>query len=182
MVFAKQNAPRGKRGDPLAFPLVPSRVTNSIFDLTPEELRDAGIRLVLADLDNTLVSYEEHLPSPALRRWKASLEVAGIRLFVISNSRKNHRCPDFCAALSVSCIRHAGKPGIAGFRRALEEAGVPPQAAIMVGDQIFTDIWGANRAGVHSVLIKPIAIGKNPLRAVRYAVETPFRLAGKHRR
>lgn len=182
MSCEKQNAPRGKRGDPLAFPLVPSRVAGSIFDLTPEALRAAGVRLVLADLDNTLVSYEEHLPSPALRRWKEALEGAGIGLYVVSNSRKSRRCPDFCAALGIPCVRRAGKPGTAGFRRALEETGVPPQAAIMVGDQIFTDIWGAGRAGIRSVLVKPIAIGKNPLRAVRYAAETPFRLAGKRRR
>ena len=166
----------------MAFPLVPAHVAGSIFDLTPEALRSAGIRLVLADLDNTMVSYEERLPSPALRRWKEALDAADIRLFVVSNSRKSPRCPDFCAALDIPCVRHAGKPGISGFRRALEETGIPPEAAIMVGDQIFTDIWGANRAGIRAVLVKPIAIGKNPLRVVRYAAETPFRLAGKRRR
>lgn len=166
----------------MTFPLVPARVVGSIFDLNPDALQAAGIRLVLADLDNTLVSYEEHLPSPALRQWKEGLESRGIRLFVVSNSRKSRRCPDFCAALDIPCVRHAGKPGTSGFHRALEETGVPPEAAIMVGDQIFTDVWGANRAGIRAVLVKPIAIGKNPLRAVRYAAETPFRLAGKLRR
>jgi len=151
----------------LAFPLVPSYVADSIFDLTPGTLRAKGIRLVLADLDNTLVSYEDALPSPAV--------------YVVSNSRKSRRCPDFCAALGVPCVRHAGKPGRAGFRRALREAGVKPQEAVMVGDQIFTDVLGANRAGVASILVKPIAIGKNPLRAARYAAETPFRLAGKRK-
>lgn len=161
--------------------LVPSHVMNSIYDLTPDVLRTAGIRLVLADLDNTLISYEEALPSPALRAWKEELEAAGIALYVVSNSRKSRRCPEFCAALGIPCVRHAGKPGTAGFRRALEETGIPAGEALMVGDQIFTDTWGANRAGVRSVLVKPIAIGKNPFRAVRYAIETPFRLAGKRR-
>ena len=162
-------------------PLVPARVLDNIYQLRPEELRAAGIRLVLADLDNTLVPYEESLPSPALRRWKDELEQAGISLFVVSNSRKSRRCPDFCAALGIPCVSHAGKPGTGGFQRALEQTGVPAGAAVMVGDQIFTDIWGANRAGVAAVLVKPIAIGRNPLRAVRYAAETPFRLAGKRK-
>ena len=165
----------------MAFPLVPSYVADSIFDLTPGALRAKGIRLVLADLDNTLVSYEDALPSPAVRLWKEALEGAGLSLYVVSNSRKSRRCPDFCAALGVPCVRHAGKPGRAGFRRALREAGVKPQEAVMVGDQIFTDVLGANRAGVASILVKPIAIGKNPLRAARYAAETPFRLAGKRK-
>lgn len=161
----------------MAFSLIPGRVVNSIYDLRPRDLREAGVRLVLADLDNTLVSYEESLPSPALRQWKEELERNGISLFVVSNSRKSRRCPDFCAALSIACVRHAGKPGKKGFLRALAQTGIPADAAIMVGDQIFTDTLGANRAGILSVLVRPIAWGKNPLRRVRYAAETPFRMA-----
>lgn len=170
-----------RRGDPLACPLAPRRVVNSIFDLDPRDLASQGIRLVMCDLDNTLVPYEEALPSPALRSWKAALEGQGIALYVVSNSRKSRRCPDFCAALGIPCVRHAGKPGRKGFLQALEETGVPADRALMVGDQIFTDIWGANRAGVCSVLVRPIAWGKNPLRRVRYAIEAPFRWAGKRK-
>lgn len=165
----------------LAFPLVPQQVVNSIYDLKPAALREAGVRLVLADLDNTLVPYEETLPSPALRAWKDALELHGITLFVVSNSRKSRRCPDFCAALGIGCVRRAGKPKTKGFARAMAENGVTPQECIMVGDQIFTDVWGANNAGIRSILVKPIAIGRNPLRLVRYWVEAPFRLAGKRK-
>ncbi len=163
----------------MACPLVPRRVVNSIYDLKPKALRAAGVRLVLADLDNTLTAYEAALPSPALRAWKEGLEAEHIALYVVSNSRKSRRCPDFCAALGIPYVRHAGKPSRKGFRQALAEAGVPPEAAVMVGDQIFTDTLGANRAGIASVLVKPVAWGKNPLRILRYAVETPFRLFGK---
>lgn len=162
-------------------PLVPRRVVNSIYDLKPQALSSQGIRLVLCDLDNTLASYEESLPSPALRRWKEALEEKGVTLFVVSNSRKSRRCPDFCEALGIPYVRHAGKPGTKGFREALERTGLPASQAIMVGDQIFTDTLGANRAGVFSVLVKPIAWGKNPLRRVRYAIEAPFRWAGKRK-
>ena len=165
----------------MACPLVPRRVVNSIYDLKPQALSSQGIRLVLCDLDNTLASYEESLPSPALRRWKEALEEKGITLFVVSNSRKSRRCPDFCEALGIPYVRHAGKPGTKGFREALERTGLPASQAVMVGDQIFTDILGANRAGVFSVLVKPIAWGKNPLRRVRYAIEAPFRWAGKRK-
>lgn len=163
----------------MAFPLIPRRVVNSIYDLRPRDLRDAGVRLVLADLDNTLTPYEESHPSPALRRWKEELKAEGVTLYVVSNSRKSRRCPDFCAELGIPCVRHAGKPSRKGFLRALAETGISAEETIMVGDQIFTDIWGANRAGVPSVLVKPLAWGRNPLRIVRYAAETPFRLFGK---
>lgn len=157
--------------------LIPTYVTKSIYDLSPGALAKGGITLVLADLDNTLTPYEEAMPSPRLRAWKEALEEKGITLFVVSNSRKSRRCPDFCEALGIPYVRHAGKPGVKGFRAALEQAGASPKQAIMVGDQIFTDTWGANRAGIVSVLVRPMAWGKNPGRILRYAIETPFRLA-----
>ncbi len=165
----------------MAFSLVPRHLAENVYRLPPQRLKEQGIRLVLADLDNTLTPYEDALPSPALRRWKEELEAHGITLFVVSNSRKSHRCPDFCQALGVPYVRHSGKPSRKGFFRALEETGIPPEQTIMVGDQIFTDILGANRAGITSVLVKPIAWGKNPFRRIRYAMETPFRMAAMAR-
>lgn len=160
-------------------PLIPDWVTASIYDLLPDTLRSAGVRAVLCDLDNTLAPYEEHTPSPRLTAWKEALEAEGITLFVVSNSRKSRRCPDFCQALGVPYVRHAGKPSPRGFLQALAEADVPAAQAVMVGDQIFTDILGGNRAGLATVLVRPMAWGKNPGRLLRYAAETPFRLAGR---
>lgn len=170
-----------KGGPALPFSLIPGRVLGSIYDLEPESLRSKGIALVLADLDNTLAPYEEPLPSPRLRAWKEQLEEHGVTLFVVSNSRTSRRCPDFCAALGIGCVRHAGKPGVKGFREALKETGRRAEEALMVGDQIFTDTLGANRAGIRTVLVKPLAWGKNPGRILRYAAETPFRLLGRRR-
>jgi len=160
---------------------VPDHLAESIYWLLPQRLKEAGVRLLLADLDNTLAPYEEALPSPQLRRWKEELAAAGITLFVVSNSRKSRRCPDFCEALGVPYVRHAGKPGTKGFQASLTQTGCKPAEAIMVGDQIFTDILGANRAGITSVLVRPMAWGKNPLRRARYFIETPFRLAAMAR-
>lgn len=163
----------------MAFSFLPCHLAESIYWLPPQALRKAGIRLLLADLDNTLAPYEEPLPSPALVAWKEELEAHGIGLFVVSNSRKSRRCPDFCEALGIPYVRHAGKPGTKGFRAALEQTDIPAEQAIMVGDQIFTDTLGANRAGIATVLVRPMAWGKNPGRRLRYAVETPFRLLCK---
>ena len=165
----------------MAFSLIPCHLAESIYWLTPQRLQKAGVKLVLADLDNTLTRYEQARPSPQLTAWKEALAAGGVSLFVVSNSRKSRRCPDFCEALGVPYVRHAGKPGTQGFREALAQTGIPAENAIMVGDQIFTDILGANRAGITSVLVKPIAWGKNPGRRVRYAIESPFRLAAMAR-
>ena len=100
----------------MACPLIPDCVFESIYALSPDVLRRMGVRLVLCDLDNTLAPYEESAPSPALLAWKAELEQSGITLFVVSNSRKSRRCPDFCAALGVPFVHHAGKPSRYGGR------------------------------------------------------------------
>ncbi len=165
----------------MAFSLVPDRVTGSVFDLSPQELRAEGIRLVLADLDNTLARYGELSPSPALRSWKEALNAEGVTLFVVSNSRKSRRCPDFCEALDVDYICHAGKPGTRAVAQALRVTGCQNWETVMAGDQIFTDTLAANRSNVTSVLVKPIAWGKNPLRIVRYLIESPFRWMGKRK-
>ena len=64
----------------------------------------------------------------------------------------------------------------------MERMGCRPEETIMVGDQIFTDILGANNAGVASILVEPIRLAGNPGRYLRYAIETPFRLLGRRRK
>ena len=165
----------------MAFSLIPCHLAESIYWLTPQRLQKAGVKLVLADLDNTLTPYEQALPSPQLAAWKEALAAGGVSLFVVSNSRKSRRCPDFCEALGVPYVRHAGKPGTKGFREALSQTGIRKEEALVVGDQIFTDILGGNRAGVTTLLVEPIRLAGNPGRYLRYAAEWPFRMLSKQR-
>ena len=152
----------------------------SIYTLTPALLAEEGIRILLLDLDNTLTPYHVLEPTPALLAWRDSLQEAGVRLFIVSNSRTG-RALRYAERAGLDCIDHAGKPGTDGILRALAQCGGRPEEAALVGDQIFTDIWGARRAGVKAILVRPISV-KHPFRALRYAVETPFRLACRDRR
>lgn len=160
----------------MTLPLIPDWRASSIYDLTPEVLGALGKRLVLADLDNTLARYRQPEPEEALFAWKHSLNQAGITVFILSNGRKPHRSRRFAAAFQVDYISHAGKPRDRGFQMALKRTGCTADEAVMVGDQIFTDIWGANLAGITSVLLSPIALD-TVFRRIRYGVETPFRRA-----
>ena len=160
------------------FPLVPQFLFDSIYDIDPAELRARGVTLLLADLDNTLVPYTVKTPTDQVRTWRKQLNEAGVTLFILSNSRKPGRAQRFAEALGVPYEGHAGKPKSGGFRRAMARMQVTPEQTAIVGDQIFTDIWGGNNAGVLTLMVKPIEFG-NPFRAVRYAVETPFRTQAK---
>lgn len=164
----------------MPFSLIPTHVCGSIYDIDWPALAKSGVKLVLADLDNTLVPYSVGTADEKLHQWKRELNELGMTLFVLSNSRKSRRCPDFCAALDVPYLRHAGKPSRKGFFKAMEEQGVTAEQTVMVGDQLFTDGLGANRAGVPVYLVKPIEFG-NVFRALRYGVELPFRAISKRR-
>lgn len=167
----------GLEGDAVKFPLVPDFYFDSIHSIDIESLRARGITLLLADLDNTLVTYGEKTPSPAVEAWRDALAAAGITLFILSNSRKPGRAQRFAQALGVPYEGHAGKPRAGGFVRAMERMGVTPAQTAIVGDQIFTDIWGGNNAGVLTLLVHPIQFG-TVFRLARYGIETPFRAGG----
>ena len=164
----------------MSFSLVPRQMCRSIYHLDLDALKERGIRVLFADLDNTLARYSERRPSPELRAWLGELERHGLTLFVLSNSRKSTRADEFCQDLGIPYIKHAGKPKRAGFERALARCGVTAGETAIVGDQIFTDILGGNRAGVWAILVRPLAID-NPFRALRYGVETPMRLLCRNR-
>lgn len=165
----------------MPFSLIPRGVYPSVTDISPQALAERGIKLVLADLDNTLVPYKVPRPPASVVAWKQALEAHGIRLFLLSNSRKPGRAQRFAQQLGIPYQGHSGKPKKAGYLRAMERMGARPEETVMVGDQIFTDTLGANNAGVIPLLVLPIRLAGNPGRYLRYAVETPFRLLGKRR-
>ena len=158
----------------MGFSLLARRAYQSIYDIEPAALAERGIRLLLADLDNTLVPYGVAEPNHQVRAWKAALEAAGITLFILSNSRRPGRAQRFAQALGVPYEGHAGKPKRGGFQRAMARMGVTPEETAIVGDQIFTDTWGGNNAGVLTLLVHPIRFG-TVFRFLRFALETPFR-------
>ena len=149
---------------------------HDIYELTGAALAGWGFTLLLADLDNTLVPYGVPLPDERLRAWRDDLAAHGITLFVLSNNRHESRPRVFSDALGIPYIGHAGKPKTPSFYRAMERLGVSKEQTAIVGDQIFTDVLGGNRAGVSAILVEPIRLAGNPGRYLRYAAEWPFRL------
>ena len=151
-------------------------LAHNIYCISGEALARRGIRLLLADLDNTLVPYGVPLPDDKLRQWRDYLAAHGVKLFILSNNRRESRPSIFAEELGVPCIGHAGKPKKSSFFQAMESQGVTPAETAIVGDQIFTDILGGNRAGITTILVEPIRLAGNPGRYLRYGVELPFRL------
>ncbi len=159
---------------------IPQGFTTDITTLQASSLKSKGIALVLADLDNTLVSYGGTEPPEKIVAWKNALAQENIPLFILSNSRKPGRVEDFAQKLQVPYKTRAGKPRKSAFADVLAQYQVQPQQTLMVGDQIFTDILGATSMGIPAVLVRPVALHDHFGRMLRYyLLEAPFRSLAK---
>jgi len=163
---------------PISF--LPTYVADALTDITPGFLERQGIRLLMLDFDNTIVPYTTNVPTPDMEIWLRCMTRVGVRLCVVSNSKKP-RVKKFCAAYGIPCVTHAKKPGTKGIREAMADFGMVPEECALVGDQIYTDTLGANRAGIRSVLVKAIHNHNFWLKA-RHVLEKPFIFAARKRR
>ena len=124
-------------------------------EITADLLHEAGIRGLMIDLDNTIAPWRKEL-SPEAMEWFAHMHDAGIQTCLLSNSRHPTRARKIADELGIGCIAWAKKPRRGGYERARESLGLQRQEVAMVGDQIFTDIWGGKRAGVKTILVTPL--------------------------
>ena len=164
----------------MPFSLLPTYVTDSLTDITPAFLQREGIELLMLDFDNTIVPYTTNIPTADMEVWLRCMTRVGVQLCVVSNSKKP-RVRLFCRKYGIRCVTHAAKPGIKGILLAMSEFGVAPENCALVGDQIYTDTLGANRAGIRAILVKAIHNHNFWLKA-RHVLELPFCLAAKNRR
>jgi len=162
----------------MMFSFIPKLIYDSITDLTPEVLQQMGIDVLFLDFDNTIVPYTRDDPSPEVEAWFQTMKQAGICLCVVSNT-KRRRAPDFCARHGIGCVTHAAKPFPGGIRKAVS-LYPHAQGFALVGDQIYTDVLGANSANVISILIRPIHLHNIWLK-LRHILELPWIMIGRRR-
>ncbi len=127
-----------------------------VTELTPERLKSQGIRALMVDLDDTLVASNSERMGLAFRRWVLGLKEAGIAVMLLSNG-KPKRVARWAQLLGVEGLSLVGKPFRFAFARGLKRLGSLPSETAMVGDQLFTDIVGANALGIKTILVTPLS-------------------------
>jgi len=148
---------RKKRfGDWLWGRFTPEIYVNSVLEINFEELKSLGIKGLLLDVDNTLKAHYSVTPTAEVRGWLDAAQAAGFELCLVSNGYTS-RIEPFAHGLGLRAVGEAMKPSPAGFRRAAALLGLQISETCVVGDQLFTDIWGGNKAGAHTLLVKPIS-------------------------
>lgn len=132
----------------------PKEYRNSTYEINFEDFYEKGFRGIIFDIDNTLVPHGMPADERAIALMKR-LKKIGYRVTMLSNN-KEPRVKMFCDAVDAPYIFKAGKPNPQNYRKAFVEMGTNEKNTLFVGDQIFTDVWGANKAGLHSILVRPI--------------------------
>ncbi|MGX7024339.1 YqeG family HAD IIIA-type phosphatase [Vagococcus hydrophili] len=133
----------------------PTWMIEAIYDITPSQLKAQGIEAVLTDLDNTLIAWNNPDGTPELLAWIETMKAANIPVIVVSNNKAS-RVDRAVMHLGLEYVSRAMKPFQKGFNEVEKKYNLPKEKLIMVGDQLMTDIKGANSAGIRSVLVKPI--------------------------
>ena len=134
--------------------LYPTRYIDSSYSIDYEGLYQKGYRGIIFDIDNTLVPHGFPADERAIELMKRLKEI-GYRVLFLSNN-KEARVKMFNDDVDCLYIFKANKPGRQGFVKAMEKMGTDKDNTFLVGDQLFTDIWGANKAGIYSILVGQI--------------------------
>lgn len=135
-------------------PFYPKEWLDSTYEIDWEQWKRKGIRGVLFDIDNTLVPHGAPADSRAIALFE-KLHALGFQTCLLSNN-KEPRVKSFADQVHSPYIYKAGKPGVKNYNRSVQEMGLCKEEVLFVGDQLFTDVYGANRAGIYAILVKPI--------------------------
>lgn len=132
----------------------PDRDFSSVYEIDFEELYQKGYRGVIFDIDNTLVPHDFPADEKAIQLFER-LHHIGFQTMLLSNN-KEPRVKSFCGQVGGDYIFKAGKPGTGGYIEAMRRMNTTKENTLFVGDQLFTDIWGAKNTGILACLVKPI--------------------------
>lgn len=133
----------------------PNLYVKNVQKITIEYLRENNIKALLLDVDNTLIDFYKNMQE-GTKKWCENLKREGIKFCILSNSNHEEKVRSVSEKLDIHYIFFAMKPLKKGFRKAIEYINENPENIAMVGDQIFTDIIGANRMKMKSILVEPI--------------------------
>lgn len=134
--------------------LYPDTYLDSIDDIDFEMYYEKDIRGIVSDIDNTLVPHGAPADEHIIKVFE-KIHGMGIDTCLISNNKKL-RVEPFAKAVNSKFIYDAHKPSRESYKKAMELMNTDKESTLFIGDQIFTDIWGANRTGIETVMLKQI--------------------------
>ncbi len=135
--------------------LCPRQSADDIYHINLEYLKEQGICGIIIDLDNTLVPWNDSKLFPEVLEWIGEVKKRGFKVCIVSNNHSK-RGEELAKALDVPAVWRAVKPRRGAFRKALKIMDLKEFKVAVIGDQVFTDMLGGNRLGMHTILVRPI--------------------------
>lgn len=136
---------------------IPNKYYKSVFEIDFLSLKSQGIKLLLIDVDNTLVAYDEPLPTKKVEELYKNLDNLGFEIILVSNNNFK-RVSLFASSQNYNYVYKAFKPLKRGYKKALRLASrnYLKEEVSVIGDQFFTDIYGENKMGFYTILVAPV--------------------------
>ena len=153
----------------------PTIMAERIWEVDLEALCARGVRGLILDLDNTLVDWNAETLRPEVRVWVEEARERGLRMCLVSNAFYGRRVKRVAGELGMASVVRAGKPFPRAFRRGMALLGTDAASTCAVGDQIFTDLVGANWIGLATVLLSPLGARESPHTRLIRLLERPLR-------
>ncbi len=153
--------------------LVPDYRFTVFTEASAEFLSSIGVKGIVLDIDNTLEPYEHPDPGEHVVRWLGELKALGIAAAIVSNNGVE-RVERFNKELGLPAYFKAKKPFKKNVLRALSDMGVSKDEAILMGDQVFTDVWAARSAGIRAILVPPINDKRDVFTRFKRLLEKPI--------
>ncbi len=145
----------------------------SVTDISIDFLNSKNIKGLILDLDNTLTTHNNPIPAEKVTDWIEDMKKSGIKMMIVSNN-SSERVTPFAKNLGLDFVSKGRKPLTYGFSRAQKLIDIPFKNIAIVGDQIFTDIVGANVKRVQTIYVKPIQLENTLFFKFKRAMEKPF--------
>ena len=133
----------------------PNAYFNKVEEITIEFLQRNKIKALILDIDNTLIDYN-HVMTESVEKWARDLKGQGVKLYIVSNTSKKKKVEKVAGKLDIPYVFFAKKPLKIGFKKAQKYLKENSENIAVVGDQIFTDVIGGNRAKMFTILVELI--------------------------
>lgn len=158
---------------------MPTIMVQNVTDITVDIIKQLNVDTILLDVDNTLAEHGSHIPFEGTIEWTKLMLEAGFKIVIVSNNFEN-RVSSFAKKFDLPFVYLSLKPLPLGFNKAKKLLDSEPRKSVVIGDQVFTDILGANLAGMKSILLEPKACKETLGIKFRRILEKPIRKRAKN--
>ena len=157
----------------MSFSFVPEYYFNTFNEASADFLQSIGVKGIVLDVDNTLEPYENPLPGEHVKTWLSELREKGISAAIVSNNG-GERIRLFNSELGLPAYYKAKKPFKKNVLKAMADMGTDKSNTILMGDQVFTDVWAAHNTGIRAILVPPIKDKRDVFTRFKRLLEKPI--------